>query len=92
MRIKLGQERLWCQNIKHWKKYITTSNYNKFTSHTIIAKIKQKGLIDKPDICNLVKNFDWDKKIETLARKAELKAKQDKIAKLQIYDLCYFMI
>ena len=91
MRIKLGQERLWCQNIKHRKKYITT-DYNKLTSHTISAKIKQKGLIDKPDICNLVKNFDWDKKIETLARKAELKAKQDKIAKLQIYDLCYFMI
>ena len=31
------------------------------------------------------------KKLATLATKAELKSQQDKIVKLQIYDLSYFL-
>ena len=37
-------------------KYITTSDYNKFTSDILDAKIKQKELVNKSDISNLLKN------------------------------------
>ena len=57
-------------------KYFTNSDYNKFASDILDAKIKQKELANKSDISNLVKNSDL------LATKAELKAKQDKIVKL----------
>ena len=30
-------------------KYFTTSDYNKFTSEVLNAKIKEKRLVDKPD-------------------------------------------
>ena len=33
------------------KKYFTTSDCNKFTSDIFNAKIKEKGLINKSDIC-----------------------------------------
>ena len=59
------------------KKNFTTSGYSKFTSNTLDAKIIQK---------NLVNESDWDRKIKEktkkLAKKAELKAEQDKIVKL----------
>ena len=57
-------------------KYFTSSDYNKFASDILDAKIKQKELANNSDISNLVKNSDL------LATKAELKAKQDKIVKL----------
>ena len=57
-------------------KYFTSSDYNKFASDILDAKIKQKELANKSDISNLVKNSDL------LATKAELKAKKDKIVKL----------
>ena len=53
------------------KKYFTTSDYNKFTSEILDAKIKLK--------------------VATLATRAELKAEQDKIVKLQTHDLSYFL-
>ena len=40
-----------------------------------------KGLIDKSDISNLVKNSDFNIKLTTLTTKAELKAEQEKIVK-----------
>lgn len=40
------------------------------------VKIKQE-FVKKSDISNLVKNSDLDKKIETLAREAELNLQQD---------------
>ena len=36
--------------------YFTTSNYDKFLSETLDTKIKEKGLVDKPNIPNLIKN------------------------------------
>ena len=45
-------------------KYFTTSNYNKFTSEMIETKI-EKGLVDKYNILNLVKNSDLNTKIAT---------------------------
>ena len=40
------------------------------------VKIKQE-FVNKSDISSLVKNSDLDKKIETLAREAELNLQQD---------------
>ena len=58
-----------------------TSDYNKFTSEIHDAKIKEKGLVNKSNTSNLVKNSDLNTKIETLATKVELKAEEDKIVK-----------
>ena len=72
------------------KKYFTTSDYNESTSEILDAKIKEKGLLNKSNISNLIKNFDLNKKLATSATKAELKAEQDKIVKMQTHDLSYF--
>ena len=67
-------------------KYFTTSDYNKFTSDILDAKIKQKELINKSHISNLVRNSDFNTKLATLATKTELKAEQYKIVKLESFD------
>ena len=43
------------------------------------------------DISGIINNSDFDKKIEKLATKAELKAEQDITLKLQTYDSCFFI-
>ena len=53
------------------------------------AKIK-KALPDKSDIFNLLKNFNLATKIATLATKTKLKAKPNKVLKLQAFGLGYF--
>ena len=45
-------------------KYFTTSDYNKFTSETLDTKIKQKELVNKSDISNLVKDSDLTQNLE----------------------------
>ena len=62
--------------------YITTADYNKFTKDTIANEIKSEGLVHSA-IARLITNADLNNKIETVATKAELKTKQDKITKLQ---------
>ena len=57
------------------KKYLTTSDNNHFT--------KEKDLVNKYDVSNLVKNSDLNKKLLILATKAELKPEEDKPIKLQ---------
>ena len=64
------------------RQYITTSD--KLTSK------KTKGLVDKSDISNLVKYFVLNTKLAILASKAELKAEQDKIVKLQVFVSIFF--
>ena len=54
------------------------------------AKIKEKGLVDKSDNSGFIDHSDLDQKIATLATKAELKSKQDKLAKRQSFDSSYF--
>ena len=54
------------------KKYFTTSDYNRFTKKILNVKIKEKGLLDKSNISNLVENSDLNTKLATLATKAEL--------------------
>ena len=45
---------------------------------------------DKSPLTEFINNADIDKKIATLATKAELKAEQDKRTKLQVFDSSYF--
>ena len=68
------------------KRYFTTSDYSKFRSDIVDAKIKQKELANKSDIANLVKMFYVNTKLTALATKAELKAEQDKIIKFKEFD------
>ena len=71
-------------------KYFTATDYNEFTKKILDAKIKEKRLLSKSHISNLVKNSDLNMKLATLATKAELKAEQDKFVKLQVFDSNYF--
>ena len=48
--------------------------------------IKQKKLVNKSDISDLVKNSDLNTKLAILAVQAELKKEQDKIVKLKAHD------
>ena len=72
-------------------RYFTTADYNKFTTNqTLDAKIKPKELFDKSAIAGFTNNAGLNKKVETLARKAELKAEQNKITKWQAFNSSYF--
>ena len=71
-------------------KYFTSFDYNKFTSGILHAKIKQKELVSKLHISNLIKNSDLNTKLATWATRAELNVEQDKIAKLEVFDLQKF--
>ena len=57
------------------KKYFTTADYNKLTSETLDAKIKQKELMNKTDISSFGKNPDLTTKLATLATKSRLKSR-----------------
>ena len=56
----------------------------------LVIAIKSKILVDKSAISGFINNADLDNKVATLATKAELKAEQDKIIKLQVFDSIYF--
>ena len=58
-------------------------------SEIIDTKIKE--LVNKSNISRFINDSDLNKKIETLATKAELNAEQDKLVKLETYDLNYFL-
>ena len=53
--------------LKCQRKCITNYDYNKFASDILNAMIKQKGLVNTANISNLVKNFDLNTKLATLA-------------------------
>ena len=73
-------------------KCFSLSDHNKFLSDILNAKVKEKELVHKSYISGFVDNFDLDKKIGTLAAKAELKAEHDKTEKLQTYDSSLFIV
>ena len=52
--------------------YFTTSDYNKFTKKILDTKIKEKYLLNKHNISNLVQNSYSNTKLPTLATKAEV--------------------
>ena len=68
--------------------YFTTSEYIKFTSKIFETKIKEKELVDKCNISKSRKNSDLKGKFATLV---DLKAEQDKIVKLLVFDSGYFL-
>ena len=55
-----------------------------------LTKIWKNDLAGKSDISGFIANSDLDKKITTLATKAELNSGQDKIVKLEAFDSHYF--
>ena len=56
-------------------KFITTADYYKFTKDIVDNNIKIKNIVDKSDIAGFINNTSFDeKKLATLATKAELKA------------------
>ena len=61
------------------KKCFITSDYNKYTSEIFDAKIKEKVLVAKSKISNLVKNSDLSTKLPALAKTVE-------IMKLKAFD------
>ena len=53
--------------------YFTNFGYNKFTKEIFDAKMKEKGLVDKSDISNLVKRLkNLNAKLATLAITSDL--------------------
>ena len=73
-------------------KYITTADYNRLTREIFDAKIEEKGLVDKSAVSEFINNTDWNKKVATLATKAQLKGDKmkDRMLKLQgFYSSCF---
>ena len=64
-----------CQKLRRTLGYFTTSDYNKFTCDMLGEQTEKKGLVNKFNLCNLVRNYQLNTKFATLATKAELKAK-----------------
>ena len=67
------------------RKYFTTADYNKFTSNILDTDIKQKQLVSESNISDLINNSLLSANLAILATKVPLKAKQDKIVKLQMH-------
>ena len=59
------------------------------TKHSI-KRFFKKELVDTAGISCFVHSSDLDRKLATLAKKAELEAQQDKVVKLQALDSSYF--
>ena len=75
------------QKCQKWKKIYITSDYDKFTRNTIDTKITQKRLISEYDLNEKIKTLATKEEIKTLVIKEELKSEENKIVKLQTYDL-----
>ena len=61
-------------------KYITTQEFNKFTSENFTAIVKQANLASKSDIANFVKKTDFDNKLKNFtSNKNELNELSKKI-------------
>ena len=72
-------------------KYVTTPKFNKLMLDNLAARLNQANLASENDISEFINSSDLDKKIETLASKAELKVEKDKIEKLETYDSSIFI-
>ena len=67
-----------------------TLQINLLTKSIDYNSITSKILVDKSAISEFINNSDLDRKLATLATKAELKDEQDKIIKFQAFDSSYF--
>ena len=72
-------------------KYLTMSYYNMRTNNILDTKITQKKLVNESDLIKKIKILATKEEIKTLATKTKLKAEQDKMVKLQTYDLSLFI-
>ena len=72
-------------------KCITISDVNKFTKIIVDNSVKSKNFVDKYAISGFINNSDLKTELAKLAKKAELKAEQLKIPKLQAFDLNCFL-
>ena len=66
--------------------YLTTSDYNKFTSNILHEKITSEKVVNESILNEEIKTRVTKEEMGTLTTKAELKAEQGKIVKLQTYD------
>ena len=91
------KNRLWCRNKRFKNKYFTTSAYSKFTNNIFDGKIAAKKLVNESGLKTglksvlKIKTLATKDQIKKWATKAEFKAEQDKIVKLQTYDLSLFI-
>ena len=67
-----------------------TLEINLLTKSIDYNSITSKSLVDKSAISEFINNSDLDRKLATLATKAELKDEQDKIIKFQAFNSSYF--
>ena len=72
-------------------KNFTTSDYNKFTNNILDAKITTKKVVNESGLNEKIKILATKEEIKRLVTKAELRAEQAKIVKLQTYDLSLFI-
>ena len=79
--------------IKYIKnKYFTTFNRNKFTNNITDEKITaKKKLVNEISLNERINTLARKKEIKKFATHTELKAEQDKMVKLQTYDLSLFI-
>ena len=81
--------------IKYIKdKYFTTFDYNNFTNNILDEKITTKKLVNESVLNEKIKTLIANKEIKKKkknATKAELKAEQDEIVKIQTYGLSIFI-
>ena len=79
--------------IKYIKdKYFTTFDYNNFTNNILDEKITTKKLVNESVLNEKIKTLITNKEIKKKkATKAELKAEQDEIVKIQTYGLSIFI-
>ena len=54
-------------------KYITTQEFNKLTSETFVARLSQANLASKNNTTALVKETNFDDKLENLNKKVYFK-------------------
>ena len=69
------------------KKYFIASDYNKFMNNILDAKITAKKLVNKSGLNEKINTLAKREEIKLLATKTELKAEQNKIVKLETYEL-----
>ena len=66
-------------------KCVITADYNKFTKNANTEMIEKWKYFRKTNIADQVKSSELNKKVAILATKAELKAEEDKITKIQAF-------
>ena len=56
-----------------------------FTNEILVAKMKEKRLVDRSSISNLVKTFDLNTKPTTLVTNADLMTEPEKKVRFQVF-------